>query len=224
MFSVLCKQIMEGAPSMSVIQGFHTFLTAVPTTHQQPGSTYAHLSIEAKKMTESQLLLGERLFLPLLQQKGGWGTQSWTSIFHMIRVLCGPVMGNRQGITKPESRLRKTDLSHQYLSSPYNSTCWNDGDIILHLLEPCSRALRFSPQAGRGSRSDGMSTASPARPTVRDPGRQQAKVWDRVIVLQPRGTKRLHEATLLPMCESGQPWFPPSWGDARDNTHTKTWS
>lgn len=58
---------MEGATSMSAI---HTLLTAVPTTCQQAGSTHAHLLIEAKKMTESQLLLGERLF-PLLQQKGG---------------------------------------------------------------------------------------------------------------------------------------------------------
>lgn len=44
-------------------------LLCQPSANNQ-GSTYVHLLIEAKKMTESQLILGERLF-PLLQQKGG---------------------------------------------------------------------------------------------------------------------------------------------------------
>lgn len=48
-------------------QGLHLPPTAVPTICQQPGSTHAHLLIEAKKMTEPLLLLGERL--SLLQQK-----------------------------------------------------------------------------------------------------------------------------------------------------------
>lgn len=81
------------------------------------------------------------------------------------------------GNYETQSRLKENrPLLHQYLSSPYNLICWSDGDISLHLLGTCSRAVRFSPQAGRASTSDGMSTASPAKPAVRgDPGRQQAK-------------------------------------------------
>lgn len=86
--------------------------------------------------------------------------------------------------------------------------------------------MRSSPRAGRASSRDGMSTASPAKPAER--GARQAKglrtpLWWGTGLLCC-STKRFHEATLFPVCETGQSWFPPSWGAGGDNAHNKTWS
>lgn len=105
---------MEGATSMSAVQGFHTFLTAAPTICQQPGSTYAHLLIEAKKMTESQLLLGERIFL-FFNKKEAEAYRA-EQVFHITGCSADQWWETDRELWNPRLDWRKTDFS---FISPY---------------------------------------------------------------------------------------------------------
>lgn len=205
---VLCMQIIEGAISMSSIHGFHTFFTAVPTTCWQPGSTYVFFLIEVKK--EPRLLFGGGFSSSFLTKRRPRPIQL-NKYFAYVRVLCGQLMENGQGVRKLQSRLKGTSpLFHQYLSSPYNWTSWSDGDTTLHLLGTRSRTVTFSPQqAGRASMSDG--TGQPKHSIICQANREgESQVGSRQraqgdcvgraqhYFAAATGTKRLHEVTLAP--------------------------
>lgn len=144
-------------------------------------------------------------------------------------------MENGQGIRKLQSRLKETSpLFHQYSSSPCNWTGWSDGDITLHLLGMRSRTMKFSPrQAGRASMSVG--TGQPkhsiicqansegeshigSRQRAQGDGIERAQHYFAAAI----GTKRLHEAPLVLICEAGQSQFPTSQGTGWDNKLIKT--
>lgn len=84
-------------------------------------------------------------------------------------------MGNRQGIMKPQSRLKENrPLFHQHLRSPYNSTCWSDGDITF--TSQGHPAGPWGPHPEQEEPAAGMGWAQHHLPSQQGggPGRQRA--------------------------------------------------